>query len=435
MNSEGRIAYLNARLIDPASGLDETGALLIEDGRIADFGPHLFRTGAPSVNEVIDCKGLCLAPGLIDVRVQLREPGEEHKETIETGTYAAAAGGVTTMVCLPNTNPPVDDVSVLEFIARRSRELKRSKIFSYAALTKGLAGREITEIGLLREAGALAFTDGEHALTDAKVMKRAMSYGQVFDALIVQHPLEPTLSHGGVMNQGELATRLGLSGVPTVAETIQVERDLRLLEATGGRLHFAHVTAPAALDAIRRAKARGLDVTCDTAPHYFALNENAVDDYRSFAKVMPPLRSEADRQALVEAIADGTVDIIASDHSPHDQDSKRLPFEQAAFGVIGLQTLLPMTLELYHNGHVSLSEAIARLTIRPAERFGIDGGRLRRGKAADLVLFDPDKPWTVSEDAMLSKSKNTAFGERPVQGRVVRTVVDGRPLFDEPARR
>ncbi|MCR9218593.1 MAG: dihydroorotase [Alphaproteobacteria bacterium] len=429
MRGEGRIAYLNARLLDPASGLDATGALLIEDGRIADFGAHLFRTGAPSVNEVVDCKGMVLAPGLIDVRVQLREPGAEHKETIETGCAAAAAGGVTTMVCLPNTDPPVDDVSVLEFIARRSRELKRSKVFGYAALTKGLEGKEITEIGLLRAAGAVAFTDGERALADAKVMKRALAYGQTFDALIVQHPLEASLSAGGVMNQGELSTRLGLAGVPKVAETIQVERDLRLLESTGGRLHFAHVTAPAALEAIRRAKADGLDVTCDTAPHYFALNENAVGDYRSFAKVMPPLRAEADRQALVEAIADGVVDIVASDHCPHDQDSKRLPFEQAEFGVIGLQTLLPMTLELYHNGHLSLLDAAALLTARPAARFGLPGGRLMRGAAADLVLFDPDKPWTVSEEDMLSKSKNTAFGDRPVQGKVLRTVVDGRPLY------
>ncbi len=433
MNAQGRIAYLNARLLDPASGLDETGALLVEDGRIADFGAHLFRTGAPSVNEVVDCRGMCLAPGLIDARVQLREPGEEHKETIETGSQAAAAGGVTAMICLPNTVPPVDDVSVLEFIARRSRELKRSKIYSYGALTKNLAGEEITEIGLLSEAGAVAFTDADRALSNAKVMKRAMSYARTFDALIVQHPLEPDLSRGGLMNQGELATRLGLSGVPTVAETIQVERDLRLLEATGGRLHFAHVTAPAALAAIRDAKARGLDVTCDTAPHYFSLNENAVDQYRSFAKVMPPLRSEADRQALVEAIADGTVDVIASDHCPHDQDSKRLPFEQAAFGVIGLQTLLAMTLELYHNGHLTLLDAIAKLTVRPAERFRLTGGRLKRGAPADLVLFDPDKPWTVREEDMLSKSKNTAFGDRPVQGRVLRTVVDGRPLYRDGA--
>ena len=429
MNQEGRIAYLNARLLDPASGLDETGALLVEDGRIADFGAHLFRTGAPSVSEVVDCKGMVLAPGLIDARVQLREPGAEHKETIETGAQAAAAGGVTAMLCLPNTDPPVDDVSVVEFIARRSRELKRSKVYSYAALTKGLKGEEITEIGLLSEAGAVAFTDSDRALSNAKVMKRAMSYAQTFDALIVQHPLEETLSRGGVMNAGELATRLGLSGVPTVAETIQVERDLRLLEATGGRLHFAHVTAPAALKAIAEAKKRGLDVTCDAAPHYFTLNENAVGDYRSFAKVMPPLRSEADRQALVEAIADGVVDLVASDHSPHDQDSKRLPYEQAEFGVIGLQTLLPMTLELYHNGHLSLLQAMALVTSKPAERFRVPGGRLKRGAAADLVLFDPDKPWTVREEDMLSKSKNTAFGDRPVQGQVLRTVVDGRPLY------
>ncbi len=328
--------------------------------------------------------------------------------------------------------PPIDDVSVVEFIARRSRELKRTKVYCYGALTKGLEGAEITEIGLLSEAGARAFTDGERALGDAKVMKRAMAYAGTFGALIVQHPMEPSLSAGGAMNQGELATRLGLPGVGTVAETIQVERDLRLLEGTGGRLHFAHVTAPAALAAIREARARGLDVSCDTAPHYFTLNENAVGDYRTFAKVSPPLRAEPDRQRLVEAIAEGTVDAVASDHAPHDQDSKRLPFAQAAFGMIGLQTLLPMTLELYHNGHLSLLDTLALMTVKPAERFGLPGGRLKRGAPADLVLFDPDRPWQVREEDMLSKSKNTAFGDRPVQGRVLRTIVDGRPLHRAP---
>lgn len=430
MSVEGRTAYLNARLLDPASGLDDSGALLVEDGRIADFGPHLFKSGAPSVNEVVDCGGACLAPGLIDARVQLREPGEEHKETIASASEAASRGGVTTMLALPNTTPPVDDVSVLEFVARRARENKRTKVQSYAALTKALRGDEITEIGLLKEAGAVAFTDGERATANAKVMKRALSYTQAFGALIVQHPEEPTLADGGEANQGELASRMGLRGVPTVAETIQVERDIRLLEATGGRLHFAHVTSAGALDVIRAAKARGLDVTCDTAPHYFALNELAISEYRTFAKVTPPLRSEEDRQAVVAAIADGTIDIIASDHSPHDQDSKRQTFEQAAYGMVGLETLLALTLGLYHAGHLALLDAVARLTVAPAARFGINGGRLQRGAPADLVLFDPDKPWRITEDALASKSKNTALGGRPVQGAVLRTVVDGRCLFN-----
>jgi dihydroorotase len=425
----GRIAYLNARLLDPASGLDAVGALLVEDGRIADFGPHLFRTGAPSVNEIVDCKGKCLAPGLIDARVQVREPGEEHKETIESASVAASHGGVTTMIQLPNTTPVIDDVSVLEFVARRSRELKRTKIFCYGALTKGLEGREISELGLLSEAGAVAFTDGERALFDPKVLMRAMSYARAFDVLLVQHPEDPSLADGGVMNSGELAAKLGLSGIPPLAEVIQVERDLRLLEAVGGRFHFAHVTTRGAVNAIRAAKNRGLDVTCDTAPHYFALNELAIGEYRTFAKVSPPLRSEEDRQAVIEGLADGTIDMVASDHAPHDQDSKRLPFDDAAFGVVGLETLLPMVLSLHHNGYMSLNDALALVTSRPAARMGVPGGRLRRGAPADLVLFDPDKPWKIDEDVLHSKSKNSAFDGRPVQGKVLRTVVDGRPLF------
>ncbi len=430
MNAEGRTAYLNARLLDPASGLDVTGALLVEDGRIADFGPNLFRSGAPSVNEVVDCGGKCLAPGLIDARVQLREPGDEHKETIASASAAASKGGVTTMLALPNTEPPVDDVSVLEFVARRAREIKKTKIQSYAALTKNLAGAEITEIGLLSEAGAVAFTDGERALANAKVLKRALSYARTFDALIVQHPEEPTLAEGGEANQGELASRLGLRGIPTLAETLQVERDIRLLESSGGRLHFSHVSSASALEVIRAAKARGLDVTCDTAPPYFALNELAISEYRTFAKVTPPLRAEEDRQAVVAAIADGTIDIVASDHSPHDQDSKRQTFEQAAFGMVGLETLLALTLGLYHAGHISLIDALGRMTWAPAKRFKLTGGRLKRGAPADLVLFDPDKPWQIDEDRLVSKSKNTAFGGRPVQGAVIRTVVDGRTLYD-----
>ena len=429
--TNGRVAYLNARLLDPASGLDSIGALLVEDDRIADLGPELFSDGAPSVNQIVDCEGLCLAPGLIDMRVQLREPGDEHQETIASGSRAAAAGGVTTMVCLPNTDPVIDDVSVVEFIARRAREVRLVKVFCYGALTRGLKGKELTEIGLLLDAGALAFTDSQAATADALVMRRALSYARAFDALIVQHPEEPCLSANGVMNEGEIASRLGLTGIPPEAEAIMVERDLRLAELTGGRYHAAHVSTAGAIEAIREAKSQGLNVTCDTAAHYFALNETALGSYRTFAKVSPPLRSEADRQAVVRGLADGTIDAIASDHAPHDQESKRLPFAHAAFGVVGVETLLPLVLELYHNGHLPLLEALGRVTAAPARILGLPSGRLARGAPADIVMFDPDTPCQISEGDLHSISKNSAFDGRPVQGRVKRTIVDGRSVYQD----
>ena len=428
----GRIAYLNARLLDPATGLDETGAVLVEDGKIADFGAHLFKGGAPSVRQVVDCAGLCLAPGLVDMRVQLREPGQEHLEDINSAGDAALAGGVTQLACLPNTTPVIDDVPVVEFIARRAREAKKVKINCYAALTKGMQGKELTEIGLLSDAGVVAFTDGEKPTVNAKTLSRALKYAEAFDAMIVQHPEEPSLAEGGLMNKGELASRLGLASIPREAEVIMVERDIRLAAMSGTRFHFAHVTTSDALDAIRKAKAQGLPVTCDTAPHYFALNESAIGNYRTFAKVSPPLRDEADRQAVVAAIADGTIDAIASDHAPHDQDSKRLPFPQASFGIIGLETLLPLTLELYHNRHMTLLEALAAVTCKPADLLRLKAGRLRRGAAADLVIFDPDRPWQIDETQMKSHSKNTPFDKRPVQGKALMTIVDGRTLYRAP---
>jgi dihydroorotase len=427
-NGHARVAYVNARLIDPASGLDAAGGVLTEGETIADLGPGLFRSGVPPGVERVDCKGMCLAPGIVDMRVQLREPGEEHKETIATGGAAAVAGGVTSMVCLPNTEPVIDDVAVVEFIARRAREVKRAKVYAYAAATRGLKGRDITEMGLLTEAGAVGFTDGVRAIADAGVMRRALSYATTFGALIVQHPEEPALA-GGAMNEGEVATRLGLGGIPPAAEAIIVGRDLRLVELTGGRYHVAHVSTAETVELVRRAKARGLAVTCDTAPPYFALNEIAVGDYRSFAKLSPPLRGEEDRQAVVAGLVDGTIDAIASDHAPQDQDSKRLPFVQAEFGGIGLETLLALSLELYHNRKLGLIDVMRRLTDAPARILGLKAGRLMKGAAADLVLFDPDRPWVVEERAIRSKSKNTPFERRPVQGMALRTVIDGRTVF------
>jgi dihydroorotase len=420
-----RTLYRNARLLDPASALDRRGDLLVEDGRIAALGEVANISGAA----IVDCAGACLAPGLVDMRVELREPGAEHQESMETGAAAAVAGGVTTMVMLPNTEPVIDEMALVEFVARRSRDVGLARIRTYAAATKALKGRELTEFGLLAAAGALAFTDATAAIADPLVMRRALSYARTFDLLVMQHPEEPRLASGGVMNEGEVATRLGLAGITPAAEIIMVERDLRLCEITGGRLHIAHVSTEAAIDAIRQAKARGLPVTCDTAPHYFALNETAVGDYRTFAKVSPPLRAEWDRRAVIAGLKDGTIDAIASDHSPHDQESKRLPFASAASGIIGVETLLPLVLELYHNGHLTLLEALRALTQRPADILRLPAGRLAIGAAADLVIFDLDKPWRVDVDALRSKSKNSPYDGRPVQGRVLRTVIAGRDAF------
>jgi dihydroorotase len=423
------ILFCGTRLIDPASGRDAPGDLLVADGRIAAIGAGLADKGMPEGTERVVGSGLCLAPGLVDMRVQLREPGEEHKETIASASAAAAAGGVTSIAALPNTDPVIDDVAGLEFVARRAREMRKVKVYAYAGVTKGLAGKDLTEMGLLAESGAVAFTDGLNAVADARVMRRALSYARTFGALIVQHPEEPALAAGGQMNEGELATRLGLAGIPPAAEAIMIERDLRIVALTGGRYHVAHVSTAAGIDAIRAAKARGLAVTCDTAPPYFALNELAVGEYRTFAKLSPPLRSEEDRAAVAAGIADGTIDCIASDHAPHDQDSKRVPFAQAAPGVIGLETLLPVSLELVHKKMLSMLELFRRVALAPADLLGLAQGRLAVGAPADLVLFDPTRVWVVDEDRFLSKSKNSPFGGRPVQGRVLRTIVDGRTVF------
>ncbi|HET8726217.1 MAG TPA: dihydroorotase [Alphaproteobacteria bacterium] len=425
-----RTAYVNARLLDPATGLDTSGALLTEGETIVDFGPRLFADAPPADADIVDCGGECLAPGLVDMRVQIGEPGREHKETIGSAGLAAAAGGVTALACLPNTDPPIDSEAGIEFVARRAREAKLGKIYPYACVTRGAAGKDLAEMGLLAEAGAVAFTDGDRAVADTLVMRRALSYASAFGLLVIQHPEDPRLAEGGVMNAGEVATRLGLASIPPQAEVMMIERDLRLVELTGARYHAAHVTTAAAVDAIRQAKARGLPVTCDTAPPYFALTEVDVGDYRTFARLSPPLRSELDRRAVVEAIADGTIDVIASDHMPHDQDSKRQPFAQAEPGIVGLETLLPLALELYHQERLDLLGLLAKLTVKPANLLGIGAGRIARGAAADLVQFDPDTPWRIDVDAFRGKSRNSPFDKRPVMGRVTRTVVDGRTVYE-----
>lgn len=429
----GKIAFINARVIDPASGVDhaasESGGLLTDGASIVAMGPDIFNGGRPDVEEIVDCQGAVLAPGLVDMRVDFCEPGAEHKEDIESGSKAAAAGGVTAVVTLPDTAPAIDNASVLEFVARRARDVKLVKVFGYATVTRGANSDEIVEMGLLKEAGAVAFTDGRHSVANAKTLSRALKYALAFDTLIVQHAEEPNLSAGGVMQSGELSTRLGLPGIPREAETIMLDRDLALVKMTGGRYHVAHISTAEGVARIRAAKEAGLRVTCDTAPPYFALNELAVGEYRTFAKLSPPLRSEDDRQAIVEGLADGTIDCIASDHFPQDQESKRLPFELAEFGSSGLETLLALTLELVHNEHVSLSEALGKVTAAPSRLLDLPTGRLYAGAPADLVIFDPDKPARIEPDTFISKSKNSPFDGRLVQGQVIRTVVDGRTIY------
>jgi len=423
--SQGRVAYVNARLLDPAAGLDTAGGVLTDGEAITDVGPGVTKKKAPKGARIVDCHGKCLSPGLVDIRVELGDLAA----TVE----AAVSGGVTSMVCLPTPELVIDDMSEVEFVARRARKLGLAKVYPYGAVTKGLEGKELAEMGLLAEAGAVAFTDGERAVADAQTMRRAMSYASTFGLMIVQHPEEPSLAADGVMNAGETATRLGLFGIPKEAEVIMVERDLRLASLTGVRLHIAHVSTAETVDTLRRAKADGLNVTCDTAPPYFALNETAIGDYRTFAKLSPPLRAEQDRQAVVEGLADGTIDAIASDHTPRDEESKRLPFTQAAPGGIGLNTLLAVSLELYHNGHLSLLEVLKLVTSAPAGLMGLPAGSLKEGAPADLVLFDPDEGWKVDADKLVGKAQNSPFDGRPVQGRVLRTVIDGRPVFEPDA--
>jgi len=427
--SDKRTAYINARLLDPESGLDALGVLLTEGARIADLGPGLFADGVPEGIETVDCGGHCLSPGLVDMHVHLREPGHEHKETIATGSLSALAGGVTSLCCMPNTDPVIDNVGLIEFIHRRAREAKGVKVFPFAAVTKGLEGKQLTEFGMLAEAGAVAFTDDGLPVSNSQVMRRALSYAKTFDLLISQHAEDLSLSACGCMAEGEVATRLGLEGIPEISETVMVERDIRLVEHTDGRYHVAHISTADAVDCVRRAKARGLRVTCEAAPHHFSLTDLDVGDYRTFAKMAPPLRSEANRTAIVEGLKDGTIDAIATDHAPHDQESKRLPMAHAANGIVGLETLLPLSLELYHGGHLPLLDLLRRLTLAPAELLKLPVGRLRKGAPADLLLFDLDAPWVVDSTKFRSMSKNTPFDGRPVQGRALRTIVDGRSLF------
>ena len=418
--------FTNARLLDPASGLDAPGALLVRDGVIADHGANL---GTAEGATVVDAGGACLAPGLIDLRAALGEPGMEHRETIASAALAAAAGGITTLCALPDTDPALDDPALVQFVIRRGEATGSVTILPYGAATAGCAGKDLAELGLLKEAGAVAFTDGRRAIGNARTMRLALSYARAFGSFIVQHPEEPSLAHGGAATEGERATRMGLPGIPPAAESMMVQRDIALARITKGHVHFAHVSTGAALDLIRAAKAEGLAVTCDTAPPYFDLNETAIGEYRTYAKLSPPLRDEADRHAVIAALKDGTIDAIASDHQPRDADDKRLPFAQAEAGGAGLATLLAVTLARVHGGDLTLLQALDLMTARPAKLLGIEAGTLRKGAPADLVLFHPERGWRVEAGKLPGKAQNTPFDGRALEGKVLGTWKAGRRVF------
>lgn len=418
--------FTNALIIDPEADSPATGALRVEGGVIAETGAAL----APRKGEaVVDCRGHCLAPGIVDWGVKVGEPGERHRESFRSAGLAAAAGGVTTMVTRPDTSPAIDSPEVLEFVRRRGEAAAPVRLAPMAALTKGREGREMTEIGFLLDAGAVAFTDADRVVRDTRVYARALTYARGLGALVVAHAQEPGLSEGASATSGKFASLAGLPAVPAMAERIGLDREIGLAEMTGARLHIDQITTARALPALERAKANGLDITAGVSVHHVTLNEFDVGDYRSFFKLTPPLRAEDDRKAVVAALASGLIDVLCSMHTPQDEESKRLPFEAAAPGAVGLETLLPAALRLYHSGDLSLPQLFRALALNPARRLGLPQGRLAPGAPADLVLFDPDAPFVLDRFALHSKSRNTPFDGARMQGKVLGTWVGGARVF------
>ena len=417
----------NAHLIDPQNGTVDQGNILIKEGVIAARGAIVSAPGKET--RIIDCAGKYLAPGIIDIGVKVCEPGERHKESFKSAGLAAAAGGITTIVTRPDTVPAIDTPETLEFIRRRAMDASIVNVLPMAALTKGREGREMTEIGFLQDAGAVGFTDCDRVVRDVKVLTRALSYARSLGAWVMGHPQDPYLSEGAAVTSGKFATLRGLPGVSPLAERMGVDRDISLIEMTGASYHFDQITTARAVPALARAKSNGLNITAGTSIHHLTLNEFDVAEYRTFFKLKPPLRSEDDRLAIIDALKEGTIDIISSMHTPQDEESKRLPFEEAASGAVGLETLLPAALRLYHGGLLDLPSLFRAMSLNPAKRLGLPAGRLEVGAPADLVLFDPDAPFVLNRFGLLSKSKNTPFDEARMQGKVLRTFVNGNEVY------
>jgi dihydroorotase len=424
------ILLANARVVDPSRDFDGPGDVLIADGLVREMRRGIGAAGVPEGTDIINCGGKIVAPGLIDMRAFVGEPGLSHRETFASASQAAATGGITTIICQPDTDPVIDNSATVDFVLRRARDTAIVNIHPMAALTKGLAGHEMTEIGLLKAAGAVAFSDGAKSVTNAQVMRRALTYARDFDALIVHHTEDADLVGEGVMNEGEFAARLGLMGIPDAAEAVMLERDMRLVALTGGRYHAASLSCIASLEILKRARDAGLSVSASVSINHLALNENDIGPYRTFLKLAPPLRTEADRQALVAAVASGLIDVIMSDHNPQDVEVKRLPFAEAASGAVGLQTMLPAALRLIHNGDMDWKSLIRAMSTRPAELLALPSGSLRPGAPADVIVIDPDTPWILDRNDLKSLCKNTPFDEARFSGRVMRTIVGGRTVYE-----
>ena len=417
----------NVRIVDPSRTLDEVGTIIVgHDGLILASGGDAQNQGAPEGAEIRDCRGLTAVPGLVDARVFVGEPGAEHRETIASASRAAAAGGITSFIMMPETDPVIDDIALVEFVKKTARDTASVHVYPAAALTKGMTSAEMTEMGLLQQAGAVAFTNGRYGLNDTQVLRRAMTYAREFGAVIALETREKYLAANGVMNEGLLASWLGLGGIPRETEIIPLERDLRIAALTRAKYHASQISVPESVEAIQVARKRGAKVTCGISINHLSLNENDIGEYRTFFKLYPPLRSEDDRMAMVDALAKGQIDIIVSSHDPQDVDTKRLPFGEAADGAIGLETMLSAALRLHHAGQVPLMRLIDAMSTRPAEIFGLPGGTLKVGAPGDIALIDLDEPWLVSRDSLLARSKNTPFEDARFSGRAVATFVAGQ---------
>lgn len=426
--SERPILIQGGRVIDPSKKLDDTLDVLLADGKVAAVGRGL---GAPDGAERVDASGRVVCPGLIDLHVHLREPGGEHKETIQTGAHAAVAGGFTAVCAMPNTDPPVDDPAAVGFIVAEGIRAGYARVYPVGTISVGQKGERLAEIGEMVDAGAVAITDDGLPVRDAGLMRLALEYAQSFGIPVASHCEERALSRGGSMNEGPISTSLGLQGIPNAAEDIMIARDLLLAEMTNGRLHIQHVSTERGVAMIREAKARGVRVTAEATPHHFTLTDEAVDGYRTEAKVNPPLRSAEDRAAVIEGVADGTLDVIATDHAPHHYDEKEQAFDDAPFGLVGLETALGLAItELVRTGVISLPTLIERMSCAPARAFQLPGGTLEPGAPADVTVFDPEEEWVVDPSTFLSKSRNTPFAGRTLFGRAVLTVVGGRIVWD-----
>lgn len=426
--SKGRIIFTDARIIDPETGKDINGNLIVENGRIKDFGPNVaYDVNLDGFYKVINCEGRILMPGVIDIHVHLRDPGQTHKEDIHSGTKSAAAGGVTTVVCQPNTTPPIDSIETFEYIKNKAEKEAFVNVKIYAAITKN--GERLSDILSLHKAGAVGFTDDGLPVMNPLLMQKAFEYTAHLGVPVAQHAEDLNLSNKGCINQGAISNKLNVPGISDLSEYVMIGRDVMLLEKTHAHYHVLHISTKKSVEIVEKAKRLGMNITCEVTPHHLLLNENVADDYNTLAKMNPPLRTEEDRLYLIEALQNGTIDAIASDHAPHDEESKNLPLTKAAFGIVGLETILPLSLELYHNGSIDLYDLLRKLTCNPAKIINSDAGRIKLNAPADLIVLDIDHEYTIDVNQFASKSKNSPFNGRRVRGKVVCTVVGGNVVY------